>query len=296
MKRYISSASGNSSDSQLATALYEVLTYPLGMGDSITEIIEGLAFEGNIDLPEDYDADKMLKSVLKKLAAQRSGVIPEYLEYNFTEDVDSLLYHISTQSPSGTKSKLYKYIKLIYNRIGEFPGGDKIKSLIEENIFNSDLVKDNAAEVGAAIGDIYWRYIRSKEYGLRSNFASAVGCSVGCRRAVGGKYKYAFVQNISSYYYSDLRDEHPEMPLDTGYMIKFYKEGNAVCADVFNQYSVYPTPSSNYVEWQVSDQVIYTFTFTEFDEQGIDNAAHEIAAWLDNHVQDAIDAALAYKR
>ena len=295
MKRYISSASGNSSNSRLVSALTEVIWSTLDMGDYISDVVESLADLGDIELPDDYDEDKMLKSVLNQLVSQHSSAIPDYFIYIFTEYPETLLREISTRSPSGKQSKLYKAIKTIYNSIGEFPGGGEIKSAIEENIFNSNLIEDNAAEVGYAIGNLYWQYIKSKEYGMRSNFASAVGVSVGCRRAIGGKYKYAFVQNISSYYYSDLRDKHPEMPLDTGYMIKFYKKGNAVCADVFNQYSVYPTPGSNYVEWKVGDQVIYTFTFTEFDDAGIDAAAREVAAWYDSHVQDAIDAAVSYR-
>jgi hypothetical protein len=295
MKRYIKS-SGNSSDSRLVSAIIKVIWSCFGMGDSYSDIVEGLADLGNIDLPEDdYDEDKMLKSILNQLVAQRSSAIPEFIIYNFTEYPDMLLEEISTDSPSGKDSKLYKAIKTIYNRIGEFPGGDAVKSAIKENIFNSDLIMGNAAEIGYAIGSVYWKYIKSKEYGVRSNTACAIGVSMGCRDAIGGKYKYAFMQDISSYFYSDLRKQNPQMPSDTGYMLKFYNDRQAVCADVFNLYTV-PSSTSGVVTWDIGNNIIHTFTFTEFDDAGIDTAAHEIADWYDSHVQDAIDAALNYVR
>ena len=231
------------------------------------------------------------------MVAERSDVIPETLMYTFDEIefVDMLLEEISTSKPSGKTSKLYKAIKTIYDHIGEFPGGAAVKVAIENNIFNSDLVQDNVGEVGYAIGNLYWRYITSEEYGVRSNFASAIGVSNGCRDAIGGKYKFAFMQDISNYYYEDLYMSNKGMPSATGYMLKFYKSGQAVCADVFNLYQV-PSGTSGVSTWDIGNQVLDTFTFTEFDDAGIDNAAHEVADWYDSHVQDAIDAALNYTR
>ncbi len=294
MKRYIYSSKG-SSDSQLVTALALVLLSTLDMGDSVDELVDGLAFNADIELPDDYDEDDMLNSVLTQLVSQRSATLPDTLIYTFTEFADMLLEEISTSKPSGKDSKLYKAIQTIYNRIGEFPSGDTVKAAIEDNIFNSDLVQDNVGEIGYAIGNLYWRYITSKEYGVRSNTASAIGVSNGCREAIGGKYKFAFMQDISNYYYSDLYTSTPDMPSATGYMVKFYKEGQAVCADVFNLYQV-PSGTSGVVTWDIGDQVLDTFTTTEFDDVGIDNAAHEIADWYDSHVQDAIDAAYKYTR
>lgn len=286
MKRYIKS-SGSSSDSRLVSALVEVLLSTLDMGDYVEDLVEGLADLGNIELPEEYDADTMLTSVLTQLVAQQSSAITDYIIYPFTEYPEMLLEDISIRTPSGKDSKLYKAIQVIYDHIGEFPGGDAVKSAIAENIFSSELISGNAAEVGYAIGNLYWKYIKSEEYGVRSNFASAVGVSHGCREAIGGKYKYAFMQDISSYYYSDLREEHPEMPSATGFMLKFYDYDNTtVCADVFNLFQ------NN--TWDIGNQVIYTFTFNNIDDAGIDAAAREVAAWYDAHVQDAIDAALNY--
>ena len=294
MKRYIYSSSG-SSDSKLVSALVTVTLATLDMSTSVGEVVESYAQLGDIELPEEYDEDEMLKSVLTQLVAERSDVIPETLMYTFDEIefVDMLLEEISTSKPSGKDSKLYKAIQTIYNRIGEFPSGDTVKTAIENNIFNSDLVQDNVGEVGYAIGNLYWRYITREEYGVRSNFASAIGVSNGCRDAIGGKYKFAFMQDISNYYYEDLYMNNKGMPSATGYMVKFYKEGQAVCADVFNLYQV-PSGTSGVVTWDISDQVLDTFTITEFDDAGIDNAAHEIADWYDSHVQDAIDAAYNY--
>lgn len=294
MKRYIYAARG-SSDSKLVAALALVFLSTLDMGDSVDDLVEGLAFNADIELPEDYDEDDMLNSVLTQLVSQRSATIPDALSYTFTEFADMLLEDISIHKPSGKDSKLYKAIKVIYDRMGEFPNGDAVKSAIEDNIFSSDLVKDDVAEIGYAIGNLYWRYIKSKEYGVRSNTASAVGVSIGCRDAIGGKYKFAFMQDISSYYYKDLYMNNKGMPSDTGYMLKFYKDGQAVCADVFNLYQI-SSGTSGVVTWDIGNQVLDTFTFTEFDDASIDNAAHEIADWYDSHVQDAIDAAYNYAK
>lgn len=296
MKRYIYSSNG-STDSQLVSALITVTLATLDMGTYIDDVVESYAHLGNIELPEEYDEDEMLKSVLTQLVATRSSVIPDTLMYTFDEIefVDTLLEDISIRKPSGKNSKLYKAIKTIYDRIGEFPGGDAVKVAIENNIFNSDLVQDNVGEVGYAIGNLYWRYITSEEYGVRSNTASAVGVSNGCRDAIGGKYKFAFMQDISNYYYEDLYMNNKGMPSATGYMLKFYKSGQAVCADVFNLYQV-PSGTSGVTTWDIGNQILDTFTFTEFDDAGIDDAAHRVADWYDTHVQDAIDAAYNYAK
>lgn len=296
MKRYIYSSKG-SADSQLVSALVKVTLSTLDMGTDVGEVVESYAMLDGIELPEEYDDYEMLESILTQLVAQRSEDIPETLMYTFgeIEFVDMLLEEISTSKPSGKNSKLYKAIKTIYDCIGEFPGGDAVKVAIEDNIFNSDLAQDNVGEVGYAIGNLYWKYITSEEYGVRSNTASAIGVSNGCRDAIGGKYKFAFMQDISNYYYKDLYMNNKGMPSATGYMLKFYKSGSAVCADVFNLYQV-PSGTSGVVTWDIGNQVLDTFTFTEFDDAGIDNAAHEVADWYDSHVQDAIDAALNYAR
>ena len=300
MKRYII-ASGGSSDSKLVSALIDIMYSTMGMGDSVSDLIEGIAYSDDIDAGEfydpyeDYDADEVFRSMLSALVAKHSADIPDLIQYYFTEYDDTLLEEISTGSPSGKQSDLYKEIELIYDRMGEFPGGDVVKSAIEENIFNSNLIEDDAAELGYAIGHTYWQYIKSKEYGVRSNTASAVGVSIGCRDAIGGKYKYAFAQDISSYYYKDTYMSHKGMPSFTGYMLKFYKDGSALCADVFNLFCVSSKTVPNLAEWDIYDDVIYTFTFTDLDADGIDRASREIADWYDAHVQDAIDAAVNYR-
>ena len=301
MKKYIS-ASGSSSDAKLVSALIAVIWSAFDMGDSLSDIVEGFADQGGIDLPDEYNADEMLKSVLKQLVAQRSAAIPESFIYYFTEYPNILLDEISTDSPSGKDSKLYKAIQTIYDRIGEFPGGDSVKTAIEENIFNSERVEGNAAEVGYAIGLEYWRYIKSKEYGVRSNTASALGVSIGCREAIGGKYKYAFMQDISSYYYKDLYKQHSGMPSATGYMVKFYNQGNTVFADIFNLFQV-PSSTPGVVTWDIDDAPVYTFDFSEYFgddavvryDSAVETVSKAIAAWLDAHVEDAIESALEYK-
>ena len=154
MKRYIYSSKG-SADSQLVSALVKVTLSTLDMGTDVGEVVESYAMLDGIELPEEYDDYEMLNSILAQLVAQRSEDIPETLMYTFgeIEFVDMLLEEISISKPSGKNSKLYKAIKTIYDRIGEFPGGDAVKVAIENNIFNSDLAQDNVGEVGYAIGD-----------------------------------------------------------------------------------------------------------------------------------------------
>lgn len=292
MKRYI--IASHSSSNKLVSALSTVLLSTLDMGDYVEDIVEGLADMGEIDLPEDYDPDEMLNSVLTQLVNQRSAVIPDSIIYSFTEYPDVLLEEISTSSPSGKKSNLYKAIYTIYSQMDTFPNGSAVKAAIEDNIFSSDLIDGNAAEIGYIIGSTYWKYIKSPEYGVRTNDAATVGVSIGCREAISGKYKYAFVQDISSYYYSDLRKGHPEMPAFTGYMVKFYNDGNAVCADVFNMFVISDKNVQGVAEWEISDQILHTFTITEFDDIAIEAVSQDIARWYDDHVQEAIAAAVQY--
>ena len=294
MKRYISSASA-STNSKLVSALAYVIRSTMDMGDYLVDIVEGLADLGGIELPDDYNTDRMFKSVLNQLVDQKSVAIPDSIIYDFTEYPEMMLEEISTSSPSGKKSKLYKAINTIYNEIGAFPGGDSVKKAIEENIFNSALVEGNAAEIGYAIGHIYWKYITRPEYGNRSNTASAVGVSVGARddKVINGKYKYAFVQDISSYFYSDLRKKNPGMPSDTGYMVKFYNEGADVYADFFNMYAV-PSSVRSVLTWDVGKKVLNTIKINGTDESAIESASREIADWFNTHVEDAIESALHY--
>ena len=188
MKRYISS-SGRSSSSNLVSAISYVLKSTMEMGDSLEDIVEGLAFaDDSIELPDEYDAEEMLNSILTQLVDQQSADLVDFIRYGFVEYPDMMLMEISTSSPSGTNSKLYNAIKTIYSQIGEFPGGEELKEVIEKNIFGSPITEGNAAEIGYLIGQLYWKYITRKEYGVRSNTASAVGVSIGCRDAIGGKY------------------------------------------------------------------------------------------------------------
>lgn len=296
MKRYISSAR-KSSGSNLVSALREVIHSTLDMGDYLEDVVEGYADMGGIELPEDYDPDEMLNTVLTELVNKRSAAIPDSIVYNFTEFPGMLLDEISTSRPSGKQSKLYKAIETIYSQIGEFPGGDKVKKAIEDTIFNSSLIEGDAAEIGYAIGRIYWKYITSPEYGVRSNTASAVGVSNGCRdpETINGKYKFAFEQDISSYYYKDLYRNTPDMPSATGYMVKFYNEGSDVCGDFFNLYTV-PSSTKGVVTWDIGTTVLHTIKVAGSDDAAIESAAKEIAEWYDSHVDEAIEAAVQYAR
>lgn len=294
MKKYIGAAR-KSSGSNLVSALCDVINSTLDMGDWLEDVVEGYADLGGIDLPEEYDADEMLKSVLTELVNERSAAIPDSIVYNFTDYSDMMLEEISTRKPSGKNSKLYKAIETIYSQIGEFPGGDKVKKAIETTIFSSPLIEGDAAEIGYAIGCIYWRYITSPEYGTRSNTASAVGVSIGCRDAavLNGKYKYAFAQDISNYYYRDLRSQNPNMPSGTGYMVKFYNDGSDVYGDFFNLYTV-PSSTKGVVTWDIGTTVLHTIKVAGSDDAAIESAAREIAEWYDAHVEDAINAAVQY--
>lgn len=296
MKRYVKSASATSS-SKLVSALDYLLRCTIDWDNDLEDIVNGLAFAADIELPDEYDEDRMLKTVLKQLVDQRSNTIPEYIIYPFTEYPETLLEEISTSSPSGKKSKLYKVISVIYSQIGEFPGGDAVKKAIEDNIFSSSLIEGNAAEIGYAIGHIYWEYITQPEYGVRSNFASAVGVSNGCRddKVVNGKYKYGFVQEISSYYYEDLRKNNPGMPMDTGYVVKFYNEGADVYADIFNVYTVH-SKVEGVAEWDIGTTVLDTIKINGTDEAAIESAAREIADWYNTHVDAAIESAVQYAK
>lgn len=294
MKRYISSAR-KAPSSNLVAALREVIHSTLDMGDYLEDTVEAYADLGGIELPEDYDPDEMLNTVLTELVNKRSAAIPDSIVYNFTEFSDMLLEEISTSRPSGKQSKLYKAIATIYSQIGEFPGGDKVKKAIEDTIFNSPLIEGDAAEIGYAIGSIYWKYITSPKYGVRSNTASAVGVSIGCRDAevINGKYKYAFAQEISSYYYRDLRGANPDMPSGTGYMVKFYNDGSDVYGDFFNLYTV-SSSTKGVVTWDIGTTVLHTIKVAGSDDATIEAAAKEIAEWYDSHVDEAIEAAVQY--
>lgn len=296
MKRYISSAR-KSSSSNLVSALREVIHSTLDMGDYLEDVVEGYADLGGIELPEDYDPDEMLNTVLTELVNKRSAAIPDSIVYNFTEFPGMLLDEISTSRPGGKQSKLYKAIETIYSQIGEFPGGDKVRKAIEDTIFNSPLIEGDAAEIGYAIGSIYWKYITSPEYGVRSNTASAVGVSNGCRdpETINGKYKFAFEQDISSYYYKDLYMNTPDMPSATGYMVKFYNDGTDVYGDFFNLYTV-PSSTKGVVTWDIGTTVLHTIKVAGSDDAAIESAAREIAEWYDSHVDEAIEAAVQYAR
>jgi hypothetical protein len=294
MKRYISSARKTTS-SDLVDALCVVIYSTLDMGDYLEDVVETYAQLGGIELPDDYDADVMLIKVLTELVNQHSEIIPEGIIYNFTEYSDMLLDEIAMSRPSGKQSNLYKSINTIYSQIGKFPGGDSVKRAIEENIFSSPLVEGVAAEIGYAIGQIYWRYIDRPEYGVRTNNAGATGVSNGCRspKAINGKYKFAFMQDISSYYYDDLMVQN-HMPPFTGYMVKFYDDGSDVYADFFNLFVVSST--GGVANWDIGTTVLHTIKINGSDDAAIESAAHEIADWYDDHVDEAIDAALHYAR
>lgn len=292
MKRYIR-LSSNLGSSDLVDALCVVIYSTLDMGDYLEDVVGTYAQLGGIELPDDYDADVMLIKVLTELVNQHSEIIPEGIIYNFTEYSDMLLDEIAMSRPSGKQSNLYKSINTIYSQIGKFPGGDSVKRAIEENIFSSPLVEGVAAEIGYAIGQIYWRYINRPEYGVRSNNASAIGVSNGCRspKAINGKYKFAFMQDISSYYYEDLMVQN-HMPPFTGYMVKFYDDGSDVYADFFNLFVVSST--GGVANWDIGTTVLHTIKINGSDDAAIESAAHEIADWYDDHVDEAIDAALDY--
>ena len=66
MKRYISSASA-SSNSKLVSALDYLLRCTIDFDNFLEDIVEGLAYAADIELPEEYDEDKMLKTVLNQL-------------------------------------------------------------------------------------------------------------------------------------------------------------------------------------------------------------------------------------
>ena len=83
MKRYISSASA-SSNSKLVSALDYLLRCTIDFDNDLEDIVNGLAFAADIELPDEYEAGKMLKTLLKQLVDQRSSTIPEYILYTFT--------------------------------------------------------------------------------------------------------------------------------------------------------------------------------------------------------------------
>ena len=245
---------------ELTDAIFYVMSSNMGMGDSLID------------------------NAISELIRIKSSTLTEYLKYFFTEPdlIDEIFEDVVTSSMPAHRSLMFIAVHTIYEGIGGIPGGNVIKHAIQQNIYDplGDFPVD-AAKVGWAIGHIYWRYVTAPEYGPRSNGMMSVGHTVQ-----GSKYSYEFTKEISSYHYSD-RSHARLLPRGVGYTCKFRESESSVIADIY-AIAVYSNTSE-----VIANTPDYSVTISDFEDKDIEAASHEIADWLNGHVEDAIEFGLS---
>ena len=270
---------------ELTDAIFYVMSSNMGMGDSLIDEADYLAGAAGIsyDLDED-DAKDTILNAISELIRIKSSTLTEYLKYFFTEPdlIDEIFEDVVTSSMPAHRSLMFIAVHTIYEGIGGIPGGNVIKHAIQQNIYDplGDFPVD-AAKVGWAIGHIYWRYVTAPEYGPRSNGMMSVGHTVQ-----GSKYSYEFTKEISSYHYSD-RSHARLLPRGVGYTCKFRESESSVIADIY-AIAVYSNTSE-----VIANTPDYSVTISDFEDKDIEAASHEIADWLNGHVEDAIEFGLS---
>jgi len=116
-------------------------TFNMGMGDSLYDTAHWLADEAGLDLETNYeyyddldDEDLMLEA-LEKIVVNKPELIPNTLLYVFTED--NLIEDVLDELESPYRKQMWENLDLVYETIGNFPGGDKVKEAMEKNIFDA---------------------------------------------------------------------------------------------------------------------------------------------------------------
>lgn len=271
------------SNNELVNAIMYLMWATYDMGDTGDENAEYLADAAGLNYDEDdADLDDVAEKALEMLVSRKSGVIPEFLHYYFTEDI--FLEYILDDLVAYTGME--DTLNIIYDSIGNFPGGGKVKSELQKNVFDVlDQYSVEVAKVGYDIGHTYWNYVTNPVYGVKTNSAYTVGA-----RMDDSKYVYRFGKDISSYYYQDAYMDAENLPLAVGYEFRVRSDRGVVFLDIFPFARMSQTSGKSFsATYKYAYKPIDTISVVDFTDQGIEDASREVAAWLDDHAEDAIE-------
>ena len=266
----------------LVNAIIYLIQTCIDMGDDIEETASFLAEEAGMDYDElEDDVDATLSEALDILINNRYAALPEFLNYYFTEDylLDFILDDLVSDD------KMINNLQVIYNALGNFPGGNQVKANMKTNVFDFiDTYALDAAKVGYEIGHEYWRYITNPVYGVRTNSVFAVGHMI-----TEGKYVYSFAQDISSYYYRDAYLDVSHLPSSVGYEFRFREDDDVVVVDIYPFATDLEPTNSRSVTYTYADKPIDYIVISDFSADSISTTSQTIAQWLDEYAMDAID-------
>ena len=130
-------------------AFIYLLTFNLGMGDSISEVSDWMTWEAFHDYHyfddykdsledtwmSDWDIDtKILEKCVEELVKTKSKSISEALLPLFTEEdlIDDIFDHLSDSHAD----EMADALEAIDSVISDFPGGEEVKEALEENILD----------------------------------------------------------------------------------------------------------------------------------------------------------------
>lgn len=277
MKRYIK-CSNSTNGKSLVDAIRMIIWSTLAMGDSIDEPAEYLAELAGYDYDySEMDGYDLCDAALTILVNDKSSELVDFMNYYFTED-DLIIVLVEN---SIHNEELVSAIKLFYDAIGSFPGGNAVRNNIETNIFNSPIYLGmDATNIGYDIGHTYWQYVTAKEYGVKSNTCYTVGSGT-----VEDGYVYTFGKDISSYYF---RNEYPNqsIPSFCGFEFKVRSEGEGAVVDAYLNIA-YSKEGSGYSQHANGD-LVESWIVPNGNSDTIDKVSHDIAQWLDSNVEFAI--------
>lgn len=266
----------------LINAIFYLIQTCRSLGD---DDIEGtasfLAEESGIDYDEfEDDVDDTIMSALDILIDERSATIPEFLNYSFTDEylLDFIIDDFAEDN------KMQDNLQIIYNALGNFPGGNQVKANLKTNVFDFvDTYALDAAKVGYAIGHEYWKYVTNPVYGVKSNDVFTVGHVI-----TEGKYAYSFAKDISSYYYRDAYLDVSHLPGSVGYEFRFREDGDDVVVDIY-PFATNLEPTNSYgTTYTYADKPVDYIVISDFSADSISATAQTIAQWLDEYAMDAI--------
>ena len=265
----------------LVNAIFYLIQTCRSLEDDIEETASFLAEEARIDYDEfEDDVDATISEALDILINDRAAVLPEFLNYYFTEDylLDFIIEDLAAND------QMENNLQIIYNALGNFPGGNQVKSNIKTNVFDFiDTYALDAAKVGYEIGHEYWKYITNPVYGVRTNDVFAVGHMI-----TDGKYVYSFGQDISNYYYRDAYLDVQHLPQFVGYEFRFREDGDDVVVDIY-PFAINLEPTNSHgTTYTYADKPIDYIVISDFSADAISTTAQTIAQWLDEYAMDAI--------
>ena len=131
-------------DSGLVNAIEFLTTFNLGMGDSMSDVVEWFCWEAYHDYnhyaedeygnppPDDY----MIEDSLTKLVKERNKFIPETLNYLFTEEdlIDDIIEVLEGNSYMARRDTMLEALETVYFTIDKFPKGQIAKNNLKLNI------------------------------------------------------------------------------------------------------------------------------------------------------------------